>query len=122
MNKHKPFPLDHYKYFSNPLTGTIYAVTRYAGKVVRAKAKCHIDDIPDATIGRTLAGMRCGCKVNERRLRFAKARVQQAKDEFLRAERNYHKQLQIFAEIEETHYNDKQALKDYLRTLNTPKS
>lgn len=119
MKKRKPFPLDHYQYFKNPLTGTIYAVTRYAGKTVRAHAKCHIDDVSDDRIGRKLAGMRCGCKVNERRLKFAELQVQKAKEAFLKAEKEYHKRLQILSEVQETTYQDKQSLKEFMRSLNS---
>lgn len=67
-----------YRYYANTAEGIIYCVSRYAGKIVRGKAKCSIDDDFDETAGSELAKARCDLKVAEKRKNNAQKKYDEA--------------------------------------------
>lgn len=66
---------------------TIYAVTTFAGKTVRAKATCAPDDKFSEDVGRRLAYARCTLKVATKRRKRAEDCVRVSKENVARARR-----------------------------------
>jgi hypothetical protein len=54
------------------LGNVVIAITTYAGKTVKAYAKCHSDDRFDVEFGEKLAQARCNVKVAKKRAARAK--------------------------------------------------
>lgn len=63
------------------LTGTVVAISSYAGKPVRGIAKCNPGDSFDVEFGKKLAAARCNLKI-------AQKRHKRAHDKYLEAVRN----------------------------------
>ena len=84
------FPIEKYKFYR---TGNkTIAVTTYAGKTVKAVAKCDPDsDSFNEQSGKELAAARCNEKVAKRRRDRAASKLQEARDELDRAQRRYTK-------------------------------
>ena len=59
------FPLEKYRFYKKG--NKIFAVSTYAGRTVRASAKCADEDTYDEEIGKKLAAARCNVKVAEKR-------------------------------------------------------
>lgn len=67
------YPLDKYRYYKHELADgsiEIFAVSSYAGKTVKGKARCHAKDIEnfDEEKGKQLAALRCDLKIAEKRM------------------------------------------------------
>ena len=56
----------------------VVAITTYAGKSVKAYAKCHSDDTFDVEFGENLAKARCDVKVSKKRAARAKKKYAEA--------------------------------------------
>ena len=56
----------------------VIAITTYAGKTVKAYAKCHSDDTFDVEFGENLAKARCDVKVAKKRAARAKKKYAEA--------------------------------------------
>ena len=69
------YPINKYKFYfhkNHKYGGTeITAVSTYAGKTVKGKAICHIDDKFSEESGKQLASLRCGTKIAAKRLKRA---------------------------------------------------
>ena len=78
-----------YRYYFDDDKRTIYAVTTYAKKPVRAKAVCAPEDTYSTFKGADLARARCDVKVSEKRIKNAEAKVQQAYTEWMDAKKRY---------------------------------
>lgn len=61
------------------------AVTTYAGRPVRAFAKCNPEDSYDEEFGATLAKYRCNQKVAEKRVKRATTKYNEAVDAYISA-------------------------------------
>ena len=86
------FSTDRYKFYH--YTGkdgkdTIAAVSSYAGKTVKAYAKCDPRDSFDEQSGKTLAAARCNAKVAEKREARARRKVVEAQRKLDDARRYY---------------------------------
>lgn len=62
MSKRNP----SYQFYKDN-TGSIIAVSSYAGHTVRGKAKCHPEDNYNEELGRELAASRCNAKIADKR-------------------------------------------------------
>lgn len=65
----KDFPIDKYKIYYND--SKVIAVSSFAGRPVRAVAKCSLNDKFDLDYGIQLATTRCNMKVAEKRMERA---------------------------------------------------
>lgn len=74
MNKR---PFNRYKYYVQG--NKVHAVSKYAGKTVRATAICSPNDEFDIGIGMGVAGRKCNIKVAEKRVRHAEQRLTEAR-------------------------------------------
>lgn len=63
------FPIEKYKFFRDG--NTIIAVTTYAGKTVKARAKCDPRDEFNEEEGKRIAAERCALKVAKKRVQLA---------------------------------------------------
>ena len=66
-----------YRVYETP--NEVIAVSSFAGKTVRAVAKCHPNDTFDTEKGVALATARCGVKIAEKRVKRAYNKVDEAK-------------------------------------------
>ena len=89
------YPMKKYKFFTGK--NKVIAVSTYEGKPVRGVAKCSPEDTFDMNKGRELAAARCNEKIAEKRMR--------------RADREYAKAKQAYAEAE----NRVNKMNDYYR-------
>lgn len=64
--------------YSMDSKGTIIAYTTYAGKTIRATAKCHPADVWNRNKGERLARKRCKVKVAEKRYENVKRQMEEA--------------------------------------------
>lgn len=63
----KNYPIEKYKYYYSKKDNEVIAVSSYAGKTVRAKAKCNPSDTFDFEVGKKLAAARLSAKVSRLR-------------------------------------------------------
>ena len=69
---------NNYKIYVDEKNKTVIAVCRYAGRNIRAVAKCSPEDTFDINFGTKLAKARCDVKV-------AKAKIQNASNAYMKA-------------------------------------
>lgn len=84
------FPLSKYHFYTTKDNETI-AVSTYAGKTVRGKAKVDPRDKFDPEFGKQLAAARCNEKIARKRKNRAKSKLAQARAEYNKALMNLHK-------------------------------
>ena len=101
------FSTDRYKFYH--YTGkdgkdTIAAVSSYAGKTVKAYAKCDPRDSFDEQSGRTLAAARCNAKVAEKREARARRKVVEAQRKLDDA-RRYYENMEKYLDDAQREYN-----------------
>lgn len=80
----------NYKFYTSK--NLVVAVTTYAGKIVKGKAKCNPEDTFDLEKGKALAAVRCNAKI-------AKKRVKRASGKFGEAIERYNKALEYLEEM-----------------------
>lgn len=76
------YPISKYKFFTNPKTNEVIAVSTFAGRTVKGHAKCHSNDAFNLEIGQKLAALRCGQKIALKRVARARRCVERAKYEY----------------------------------------
>ena len=67
-----------YNFYIDEKNKTVVAVCRYAGRNVRATAKCHDNDVFDIEFGKRLAQARCEVKVAKIKIRNASVKYCEA--------------------------------------------
>ena len=82
----------YYQIIHNQKNNTIYAISTYAGKTVRGKAKCAPGDTYNAEKGADLAKARCNEKVAKLRMKRASKKVKEA-EQALAAAQNYYNRM-----------------------------
>jgi hypothetical protein len=93
------YSLDKYKFyqFKNKNGGTtVSAVSSYAGRAVKAYAKCRPEDNFDIEKGKELAAARCNLKVAEKRLNRASYKYMEASKAADEAIRYFEKMKQYY--------------------------
>lgn len=108
----KNYPLDKYKfYFHTTYDGTneVIAASTYAGKIVKAKAKCAPDDQYNEEKGMKLAAARCNARVAAKRKARAAKLVKEAEANYEAAKAYYEKMI---------HYNA-DACSEYNKAIKT---
>lgn len=75
------YPVEKYNIYTDN-AGRIYAVSTYAGKPVRASAKCHPNDAYDFEYGKKIAIARCALKIAEKRRNRALCKMYEAQMAF----------------------------------------
>lgn len=68
------YPFEKYQYYVSD-NKTVYAVSTYAGKTVRGKATCHMEDKFSLEKGKTIAALRCNVKVAQKRKKRAEEQL-----------------------------------------------
>lgn len=101
-----------YKIYTNGTS--IYAVSRYAGKPVRASATCHPDDSFDAAYGVQLAALRCNLKIAKKRVKNAKRLYIEAYNEFLAAKNKVAKYAEFLDDATDQVSEARNELEDHL--------
>lgn len=95
--------LNKYKFYQG--TDEVVAVSTYAGKTVRGKAKCHPDDVFNLQDGKELAAARCQKKISEKRLKRANKKLTEAGSRVMEAVELYNRMIDYrndsLADIEE---------------------
>lgn len=94
----KSYPLDKYKFYNYVDAGrpTVVAVSTYAGKTVRAKAKCHDSDPYSEEKGKQLAAARCNHKIAMKRTKRAERKMKEALIQLDAAEAYYRRMREYF--------------------------
>lgn len=82
--------MNKYKFYTSK--NLVVAVSTYAGKIVKGKAKCNPEDTFDLEKGKTLAAARCNAKI-------AKKRVERASGKFGEAIERYNKASEHLEEM-----------------------
>lgn len=82
--------MNKYKFYTSK--NLVVAVSTYAGKIVKGKAKCNPKDTFDLEKGKTLAAARCNAKI-------AKKRVERASGKFGEAIETYNKASEHLEEM-----------------------
>ena len=86
------FSLDKYKFYKRG--NDIIAVSTYAGKTVKAYAKCDPRDSYDEQVGKELAAARCNAKIADKREARARRKVMEAQAQLDAARQHYEKMAQ----------------------------
>ena len=79
--------MHRYKFFNSE--NTVVAVSSFAGKLVRATAKCDPRDTFSLEDGKQLAAARCNEKISKKRLKRAERKLAEACAAVIAAERQY---------------------------------
>ena len=64
----------NYKFYTSK--NLVVAVTTYAGKIVKGKAKCNPEDTFDLEKGKALAAVRCNAKIAKKRVKRASGKFE----------------------------------------------
>lgn len=97
----KNYPLDKYKFYPHTTADGVYeiiAVSTYAGKIVKAKAKCDPRDSYDVESGKKLAAARCNARVAAKRRARAARLVKEAEANYEAAKAYYEKMIHYHAD------------------------
>lgn len=94
------YPISKYKFFTNPKTNEVIAVSTFAGRTVKGHAKCHSNDAFNLEIGQKLASLRCGQKIALKRVARARKCVERAKYEYNHALAMYLKMIDYLNDSE----------------------
>ena len=86
------FSLDKYKFYKRG--NDIIAVSTYAGKTVKAYAKCDPRDSYDEQAGKELAAARCNAKIADKREARARRKVMEAQAQLDAARQHYEQMAQ----------------------------
>lgn len=92
------------------LGNVVIAITTYAGKTVKACAKCHSDDTFDAEFGEKLAQARCNVKVAKKRAARAKKKHLEAVRAIYEAQIHENKMFNYMSDSAEAAVTAKQEL------------
>ena len=87
------FSLDKYKFYKRG--NDIIAVSTYAGKTVKAYAKCDPRDSYDEQAGKELAAARCNAKIADKREARARRKVMEAQAQLDAARQHYEKMYNL---------------------------
>lgn len=79
-------------------TGTVIAISRYAGKPVRGVAKCNPGDEFDIEFGKNLASARCNLKIAQKRNKRASEKYLEAVAERNKANERLQKMKNYFCD------------------------
>lgn len=88
----------HYFYTDKSGAKVVVAVSTYAGKPVKAIAKCDPNDKYSEETGKQLAEARCNVRVSAKRKSRATAKVREAEIALAQAQRHYENMLHYYAE------------------------
>ena len=92
------FSLDKYKFYKHD--NTVIAVSTYAGRTVKAYAKCDPRDSYDEQAGKELAAARCNARIADKREARARRKVIEAQRELEAARQHYEKMAQYLEDSE----------------------
>lgn len=92
----KNYPIEKYKYYYSEKDNEVIAVSTYAGKTVRAKAKCNPSDKFDKEIGKKLAAARLSAHVSRLRKQNATRLWLKAQEQLTRAQQYLNKMSKYY--------------------------
>ena len=105
----KDYPIEKYKYYHSKRTNEVIAVSTYAGKVVKGKAKCNSTDEFDFETGKKLAAARLSARVSRLRKQNAHRLGQKALHQLIEAQRYFNKMERYFWDAcDEVEYTEAQ--------------
>ena len=113
----KDYPIEKYKYYHSKRTNEVIAVSTYAGKIVKGKAKCNSADEFDFETGKKLAAARLSARVSRLRKQNASRLWLKAQDQFIKAQHYFKKMERYFCDAcDEVKYTEAQ-LNEIEKTL-----
>lgn len=113
----KDYPIEKYKYYHSKRTNEVIAVSTYAGKVVKGKAKCNSADEFDFETGKKLAAARLSARVSRLRKQNASRLWLRAQRQLMEAQRYFNKMERYFYDAcDEVKYTEAQ-LNEIEKTL-----
>ena len=95
----------------------VIAITTYAGKTVKAYAKCHSSDAFDQEFGEKLAKARCNVKVAKKRAARARKKYAEAEHLLAQAENHVHKMASYMTDSAEAVVTVEKELQDLLNQV-----
>ena len=101
------------------ITGTpvVVAISTYAGKSVKGRAKCAPSDGYDIEKGKKLAAARCAEKVANKRMKRAEQKHEEALIKFEQARRNLHKMSDYSKNSQLAYMKAKDETEEILKTM-----
>lgn len=109
------YDVNKYKYFTTK--NQVIAVSTYAGKIVRAVAKCNPKDEFDLEKGKALAAARLSVKVSKKRKKNAEMKLAEAERNVAIARYRERKMKQYLADAEYELNVETEALKHLEKSL-----
>ncbi len=106
------FPIEKYKFYTDG-TQHVYAVSTYAGKVVRGSASCDPKDEFSLEKGKELAAARCALKIANKRLKRASQKEEEAYSALIAADNHHHNMEVYLCDA----YNEKTEAEDYIQKV-----
>ena len=95
-------------------TGTVVAISSYAGKPVRGVAKLNPEDQFDVEFGKKLAAARCNLKVAKKRLQRATGKYSESGIAYVEAKRQYNKMCDYFCDATDAYDKAAEELREVL--------
>lgn len=91
-----------YQYFLDS-KNTVIAVSTYAGKIVKGRAKCDPRDTFDYETGKKIAAARCGEKIAKKRMKRAERELKKATEAVSKANTRYLQMSEYYKESAAAH-------------------
>ena len=116
----KNYPLGKYSYFRHPKADgsiEIIAMSTYAGKVVKGRAKCHPNDNYNYELGKRIAAARCGLKIAEKRMKRADNCCVEAVDELAKANKKVSDMINYYTDSVDEFLAAQNNLNDLLKEV-----
>lgn len=111
------YPISKYKFFTNPKTNEVIAVSTFAGRTVKGHAKCHSNDAFNLEIGQKLASLRCGQKIALKRVARARRCVERAEYEYNHALEMRERMIDYLNDAEDELVEIESELAEFERTI-----
>ena len=102
---------------TNELTGTVIAISSYAGRPIRGVAKCDPGDEFDVEFGMKLAAARCNLKIAQKRYRRASSKYQEAANASIKAKNQLDKMRTYYCDATDGYDAAAAELKSVLANL-----
>ena len=96
------------------LTGTVVAISHYAGKSVQGIAKCNPKDNFDIKFGKALAAARCNLKIAKKRLQRATGKYSESANAYTEAKRQVEKMRNYFCDATDAYDQAAEELRDII--------
>ena len=103
---------DKYVFYTDTKNRMVIAATHYAGRTLRATAKCSPEDTFDIEYGKRLAMARCEQKKAKIKVRNASAKYLEASENFIKAKKRLAEMQQYFTDAVDQYDDTVDIIKD----------